>query len=65
MSKFFQPSHLSAITNGRYAFIAADRAVAVEPAPVATPAPASTRKATQLGFAAAGPAWLGKRKVAK
>ena len=64
MSKFFQPSHLSAITNGRYSFVAADRAGATEqPAPA--PAPASPRKATQLGFAAAGPAWLGKRKVSK
>ncbi len=61
MNKFFQPSHLTQITNGRYTFVAADRVVA----PVQAPGAASTRKATQLGFAAAGPAWLGKKKVSK
>ncbi len=61
MNKFFQPSHLSAITNGRYTFVAAAKPTATVPAP----ASASTRRATQLGFAAAGPAWLGKRKVSK
>ncbi len=61
MNKFFKPSHLTALTSSRYTFVTADRASA----PAKVPAPASTRKATQLGFAAAGPAWLGKRKVAK
>lgn len=72
MTKFFQPSSEVQVS-GRYAFtrgsrfwqrVAAAPEIDVSVMASSTPAPEpppSTRRATQAGFAAAAPAWLGRR----
>jgi hypothetical protein len=46
--------------NGRYRLVDSERAATPAPTPGLEP-PASSRRQTQAGFAAAAPAWLGRR----